>query len=161
MRQQESDMTAKLTPTSNKRSTEMYLLRSHDQIFGLSARRPRRTRFIASVFAALRRWKVALAAELAARRDVAELSAMSDYELRDIGISRSEIEGAVRRPRAHARLNDRSPSSNAIIEILPPLRNVKTPQIIIAVPMEPNTTDARPAGWSQDDQLRDRAWLVR
>lgn len=27
------------------------------------------------------------------RRDIAELSAMSDYELKDIGICRSEIEG--------------------------------------------------------------------
>src|SRR5262245_11691596 len=39
----------------------------------------------------------AVAAELAARRAISELSGMSDRMLRDIGINRGEIEGVVRR----------------------------------------------------------------
>ena len=52
---------------------------------------------IARVLAFLKRMKTAIEAELAARQAIAELASMSDYMLRDLGISRSEIENAVRR----------------------------------------------------------------
>ncbi len=44
--------------------------------------------------------KTAIEAELAARQAATELASMNDHMLRDLGISRCEIENAVRRPRA-------------------------------------------------------------
>ena len=61
------------------------------------ARRPNAGTAIARVLAFLKRMKTAIEAELAARQAIAELASMSDYMLRDLGISRSEIENAVRR----------------------------------------------------------------
>jgi len=62
-----------------------------------SRRRPIAGTAIARVLAFLKRMKTAIEAELAARQAIAELSSMSDYMLRDLGINRSEIEDAVRR----------------------------------------------------------------
>jgi uncharacterized protein YjiS (DUF1127 family) len=45
----------------------------------------------------LRAAVVAIRTELAARRAMAQLASMNDHQLRDIGISRCEIESAVRR----------------------------------------------------------------
>ncbi|MGV7219172.1 DUF1127 domain-containing protein [Bradyrhizobium sp. UFLA05-112] len=42
--------------------------------------------------------RAAIEAELAAHHDIGEIARMSDYMLRDIGITRSEIEDRVRRP---------------------------------------------------------------
>ena len=44
----------------------------------------------------LRAAVVAIRTELAARRAMAQLASMNDHQLRDIGISRCEIESAVR-----------------------------------------------------------------
>ena len=51
---------------------------------------------LAQVIAFLRAAVTAIQAELAARRAIAELATMNDHQLRDIGISRHEIESAVR-----------------------------------------------------------------
>jgi uncharacterized protein YjiS (DUF1127 family) len=47
------------------------------------------------MFLALLTW---IAGEIRARRDMRKLEALSDEDLRDIGLSRGMIEGAVRRP---------------------------------------------------------------
>jgi uncharacterized protein YjiS (DUF1127 family) len=49
------------------------------------------------IFALLTRVKSALRAEMQARRAASELAVLDDRMLRDIGISRSDIERAVRR----------------------------------------------------------------
>ena len=54
--------------------------------------RPRR----GTLIAAMKTWWTAYLARRNEREAILQLHAMSDRELRDIGLSRSEIEGAVR-----------------------------------------------------------------
>jgi len=51
---------------------------------------------LARIVAILNSAVAAIQSELAARRATAQLASMDDYQLRDIGISRCEIERAVR-----------------------------------------------------------------
>jgi|EndMetStandDraft_4_1072995.scaffolds.fasta_scaffold872772_1 uncharacterized protein YjiS (DUF1127 family) len=80
---------------------EMHLQRSLCELRGISA--PRRGRIarraIKWLLAGLQRMKAAIRAELAARSAIEELAGMSDYMLRDLGMTRGEIESAVRQPR--------------------------------------------------------------
>jgi uncharacterized protein YjiS (DUF1127 family) len=57
-------------------------------------------RAITRFFAVLKGMKTAIEAELAARQAFAELASMNDHMLRDLGITRTEIESKVRRSRA-------------------------------------------------------------
>src|SRR5258708_1451868 len=81
---------------------EMHSRQSLYEIHGISLeRRRRRSRLIARllvtrVFEFLARVKRAIETELAARQAIAELASMNDHMLRDLGISRCEIENAVR-----------------------------------------------------------------
>ncbi len=68
---------------------------------GISAREDGRFRFLwaGGRFALVTRVISALSSELEARRAAREVSELDDRMLRDIGISRSDIEGLVRQPR--------------------------------------------------------------
>ena len=55
---------------------------------------------IARFLAVLKAIKAAIEAELATRQAFAELASMNDHMLRDLGITRSEIESTVRGSRA-------------------------------------------------------------
>ena len=61
------------------------------------------SRWLMRLFAALAKARLAVQSELRARRGAAELASMDDRMLRDIGISRSEIDSLVRWPVAGAR----------------------------------------------------------
>jgi len=79
---------------------EMHSPQSLYAVHGISiGRRPRSrphwTTFLAAILSKL---TASLKAELRVRRAIAELAGMDDRMLRDIGISRSEIDSAVRRP---------------------------------------------------------------
>ena len=56
----------------------------------------------------LARLKQTVEIELAVRHAITELSEMNDRMLRDLGITRGDIENAVRRPRVHAGTDERA-----------------------------------------------------
>ena len=78
---------------------EMHTPQSLYDTHGIDVRsRPRsRSRWVRSLSAILSRLTTSFKAALRARRATAELAEMDDRMLRDMGISRSEIETAVRR----------------------------------------------------------------
>jgi uncharacterized protein YjiS (DUF1127 family) len=78
---------------------EMHSRQSLYDVHGISARDKARLQLLwtTGIFALLTRVKSALRAEIQARRAASELAALDDRMLRDIGISRSDIEQAVRR----------------------------------------------------------------
>jgi uncharacterized protein YjiS (DUF1127 family) len=79
----------------------------------LPRRRRSRRRMTTRLFALLTRLRLALTAELQVRRDIAELAAMDDRMLCDIGTVRSEIESAVRsRPQTSSRRLNRFPATS-------------------------------------------------
>ena len=57
----------------------------------------------------LARLKRTIEIELAVRHAITELSEMNDHMLRDLGITRGDIENVVRRPRVRAGTDERSP----------------------------------------------------
>jgi len=88
---------------------EMHSPQSLYDIHGLSTRAPvrPRLRWIRRATAVLLRLKFALTAEMRARRAAAELAKLDDRLLRDIGISRGDIERAVRTRRSDPRREER------------------------------------------------------
>src|SRR5262249_5120462 len=78
---------------------EMHSPQSLYAVHGISiGKRPRsRSRWTSFLPAILSKLTASLKAELRARRAIAELAGMDDRMLRDMGISRSEINAAVRR----------------------------------------------------------------
>jgi uncharacterized protein YjiS (DUF1127 family) len=82
---------------------EMHSKASLYEIHGIVVRRRGRSRpivrrLVARILAFVAILKRAIEAELAARRATAELAELDDRMLRDLGVSRSEIENKVRRP---------------------------------------------------------------
>ena len=82
---------------------EMHSKASLYEIHGIVVRRRGRSRpivrrLVARILAFVTIVKRAIEAELAARRAAAELAELDDRMLRDLGLSRSEIENKVRRP---------------------------------------------------------------
>lgn len=82
---------------------EMHSQASLYQIHGIVVRRRGRSRpivrrLVARILAFMTIVKRAIEAELVARQAMAELAEMDDRMLRDLGLSRSEIENRVRRP---------------------------------------------------------------
>jgi len=92
---------------------EIHSRQSLNEIHGISAPPRRQTRWgslmrlsIARVLAVLKGITKAIAAELAAGHAIVELASMDDRMLRDLGITRGEIENLIRRPRGNVRADD-------------------------------------------------------
>jgi uncharacterized protein YjiS (DUF1127 family) len=93
--------------TTKESVMEMHWRRSHHEIHGIHAQSRRQLRrppiaqlAIAQILIALRRMIRAFEAELAARHAITELAGSDERMLRDLGITRSEIESVVRGFRA-------------------------------------------------------------
>ena len=98
---------------------EMHSQRSLYEIHGIKVpwwrqmRRPPIARLaFTQIFIALRRIIRAIKVELTVRHAITELASLDDRMLRDIGITRSEIDGAVRQSRANAARDDSPVLSN-------------------------------------------------
>lgn len=74
----------------------------------------RASRFWLGLAAAARRWWSNYSRWRIEQLAIAQLHAMSDYELKDIGLKRSEIDNAVRMDTVHARIDfrDRAAKTN-------------------------------------------------
>ena len=115
---------------------EMHSQRSYYEIHGISAPPRRGSRrssmarlVITQLLAVLKGIKAAISAELAARHAITELSSMNDHMLRDLGITRGEIENAVRQSRASVGTNDGPFFSSDTGQSYPALPTIGSPDL--------------------------------
>src|SRR5258708_38161577 len=114
---------------------EMHSPQSIYEIHGITIqRRRRRSRLIARlaftrILAFLKRIKMAIEAELAARHAITELASMNDHMLRDLGITRSDIEDAVRRSRANVGTDGGPVLSDETGQSYPALPTISSPDL--------------------------------
>jgi uncharacterized protein YjiS (DUF1127 family) len=113
---------------------EMHSRRSLYEIHGISSAPRRRSRWgtltITGLLAILKRVWAAIEAELAARCAIEELAHMNDHMLRDLGISRSEVESRIRRPRVKIGTNIEPVLSNDAGQNYPALPTVYSPDLV-------------------------------
>ncbi|MGY8661398.1 DUF1127 domain-containing protein [Bradyrhizobium sp. UFLA05-109] len=116
---------------------EMHSRRSLYESHGITTLSRRRSRWgtiarcaITRLRALMKGGRAAIEAELAAHHDIAEIARMSDYMLRDIGITRSEIESRVRRPRASVGIDDEPVRSNDAGQNPSALPTINSPDLV-------------------------------
>jgi uncharacterized protein YjiS (DUF1127 family) len=116
---------------------EMHSRQSVYEIPRISAPPRRRSRWgaiarraIARLLAVLKKAKAAIEAELAARCAIEELARMNDHMLRDLGITRSEIESRLRRPRGDIGTDNEPVLSNDAGQNHPALPTVNSPDLV-------------------------------
>jgi uncharacterized protein YjiS (DUF1127 family) len=92
---------------------EMFSQRSLYEVHGIITSTRRRSRWAAVarraitwLLALLKRAKAAIEAELAVRSTIKELTRMNDHMLRDLGLSRDELQAGLRRPRDNIATGD-------------------------------------------------------
>ena len=129
---------------------EMHSRQSLNEIHGISAlpRRQRRWRSlarlgIAGILAVLKGMAKAIEAELAARHAITELASMDDHMLRDIGMTRYEIENLIRRPRGDARADDGPVVSSDTGQHYPALPTIGSPDLSSEGRPEQQSTEVR------------------
>ena len=122
---------------------EMHSQRSLYEVDGISAparRRPQRRRIarraINRFLAILKAVKTAIEAEWAARNAIEELASMNDHILRDLGITRGEIESTVRRSRAIIGTEHEPSLLNDGSRGCPVLPTISSPDLTPEVPSE-------------------------
>src|SRR6516164_6505108 len=115
---------------------EMHSRQSLNEIHGISAPPRRQSRWrsltrlgIARVRAVLKVIMEAIDAELAARHAIIELTSMDDRMLRDLGITRYEIESLKRRPRGDVRADDGPVLSSDTGRLRPALPTISSPDL--------------------------------
>ena len=133
---------------------EMHSRQSLNEIHGISAPPRRQPRWgslmrlsIAGVLAVLKGIRKAIDAELAARHAIVELASMDDRMLRDLGITRGEIENLIRRPRANVRADDEPVLSSDAGYHRPALPPISSPDL---------SPEGRPAAICSDCARRDQ-----
>ena len=115
---------------------EMHSRKSLYEIHGISVppRRQRRWRSlarrgIARTLAVLQAIATAIQAELATRRAIRELASMDDHMLRDIGLTRGEIQITIRGPRGNVGLDERPMLSGDIGQHDAALPTINSPDL--------------------------------
>ena len=98
---------------------------------------------IARVLALLKGIARAIAAELAARHAIVELASMDDRMLRDLGITRGEIENLIRRPRGNVGADDEPVLSSDAGYHRPALPMISSPDLSPEGRPEQQSTEAR------------------
>ena len=143
---------------------EMHSQRSLYEIHGISAplrRRSRREgiarRAITWLLAILTRMKAAIQAELAVRRAIEELAGMNDHMLRDLGLTRGEIEGVVRWPRANVGTDDGPMLSNDTGQNYPALPTINSPDLTIEEGPEAAVTETAASADRSSAIIRNKA----
>ena len=133
---------------------EMHSRQSLNEIHGISAPPRRQPRWgslmrlsIAGVLAVLKGIRKAIDAELAARQAIVELASMDDRMLRDLGITRGEIEHLTRRPQANVRADDEPVLSSDAGYHRPSLPPISSPDL---------SPEGRPAAIRSDCARRDQ-----
>jgi len=86
-------------------------------------------RAIARLLAVLKAIEAAIEAEVAARHAMTELATMNDHMLRDLGITRSEIERTVRRSRARIGTDYERFLSNDVVQDSAALPTISSPDL--------------------------------
>jgi mannose-6-phosphate isomerase-like protein (cupin superfamily)/uncharacterized protein YjiS (DUF1127 family) len=126
------------TEIPGESAMEMHSQRSLYEIHGINAPpRPQSRwsriarRAINRLLVVLTRMTEAIQAELAARRAIEELAGMNDHMLRDLGITRGEIESEVRRPRVNVGTDDGPVLSNDTGQSYPALPTISSPDLTI------------------------------
>ena len=84
---------------------------------------------IARLLAVLKGISKVIEAELAARDAIIELASMDDRTLRDLGITRGEIENLIRRPRGNVRADDGLVLSSDTNQHQPALPTISSPAL--------------------------------
>ena len=115
---------------------EMHSRQSLNEIHGISPPPRLQPRWgslmhlsIARVLAVLKGITKAIAAELAAGHAIVELASMDDRMLRDLGITRGEIENLIRRPRGNVRADDEPVLSSDTGYHRPALPTISSPDL--------------------------------
>ena len=129
---------------------EMHSRQSLYEIHGISAlprRQPRwrslARRSISRILAVVKGIAKAIEAELAARHAIVELTSMDDHMLRDIGMTRCEIENLIRRPRGDVREDDRPVLSSDTGQHRPALPTISSPDLSSEGWPEQGSTEVR------------------
>ena len=128
---------------------EMHSRKSLYEIHGISALPRRRPRWrslarlgVARIFAVLDGIRKAIEAELAARHAIVELASMDDHMLRDLGITRGEIQNLIRRPRGDVRADDGPVLSSDTHQHRPALPTISSPDLSSEERPEQQSTEA-------------------
>ena len=133
---------------------EMHSRQSLNEIHGINTPPRRHSRWgslvrlsIARVRAVLKGIRKAIDAELAARHAIVELASMDDRMLRELGITRGEIENLIRRPRGNVRADDEPVLSSDAGYHRPALPPISSPDL---------SPEGRPAAICSDCARRDQ-----
>jgi len=133
---------------------EMHSQQALNETHGISAPPRRQPRWgsltrlsIARILAVLKRITKAIDAELAARHAIIELASMDDRMLRDLGITRGEIESLIRWPRGNVRADDGPVLSSDAGYHRPALPPISSPDL---------SPEGRPAAIRRDCARRDQ-----
>jgi Domain of unknown function (DUF1127) len=128
---------ASMRKNHGENAMEMHSRQSLYEIHGIITPQRRRSRCskiarraFTRLLAVFKSAKMAIAVELAARCAIEELAGMNDHMLRDLGITRSELESRARWPRTRVGTDDTSILPDGPVQRRPDFPTVSSPVIV-------------------------------